>query len=79
MVTFDTAKARGHAERVLFHLSKSEGLREAGEDPAGDMAEAKRHLTEIANEFGLFLDPIDRDALVVVEGHPSTEGEQPCL
>lgn len=79
MLKFDTVKARRHAERVLFHLSKSEGLREAGEDPGGDMAEARRHLTEIANEFGMFLDPIDRDAMVGVEGHPANNGEAPCL
>lgn len=67
----DTVKLRRHAERVLFHLSKSEGLREAGADPDGDMAEAKRHLTECANEFGLFVDPIDEAAKVAVEGVPA--------
>lgn len=55
----DTVKLRRHAERVLFHISKAEGLREAGADPAGDMAEAKQQLIECANEFGCFLDPTD--------------------
>lgn len=54
----DHSEIRRRAYLVLHHVTKAEGLRDAGADDAGEMAEAKRNLIAIANEFGLFCDPI---------------------
>lgn len=71
----DTVRLRNHAQRVLLHLSRAEGIREAGEDEAGEMAEAKRHLIAAANEFGYAVDPLDTAAQSAVEG--PREEQQP--
>lgn len=66
----DHVEARHHAERILRHLTVAEGLRAAGADDSGEMAEARRHLERLANDFGCFLDPIDITARAAVEGRP---------
>lgn len=55
----DLAAIREHAHKLLHHVTKAEGLREAGANDAGEMAEAERHLIAAANEFGRFCDPMD--------------------
>lgn len=69
----DTAAIRHSAQRVLHHVTKAEAYREAGADPAGEIAEARRHLVEAANAFGMFCDPIDDEARVAVEGRDAAE------
>jgi hypothetical protein len=53
------AEMRRLAYLVQHHLAKAEGLRDALADDSGEMAEAKRNLVKLANEFGLFCDPIE--------------------
>jgi hypothetical protein len=54
----DHSEIRRRASLILHHVTKAEGLREALADDAGEMAEAKRNLVRLANEFDLFCDPI---------------------
>lgn len=56
----DHAMIRTRASKVLHHITKAEGLREAGADDSGEMAEARRHMIGLANAFDCFLDPIDQ-------------------
>jgi len=58
-MSLDVAAIRNHAQLVLHHVTKAEGIRDAGGDDAGEMAEAKRHLIEVANAFEMFCDPMD--------------------
>ena len=59
---------RNHCALIIRHVAKAEGYRDAGADPSGEYAEAKRHLVELANAFGCFVDDIDETARVSVEG-----------
>lgn len=53
------AEMRRLAFLVQHHLAKAEGLRDALADDSGEMAEAKRNLVRLVNEFGMFCDPIE--------------------
>lgn len=69
----DAAAIRNHAARLLHHATKAEGLREAGADDSGEMAEARRHLVACANAFDCFVDPMDEAARAGVEGREAAE------
>lgn len=58
-MSMDVAEVRRLAHLVLHHVTKAEGLRDAGADDFGEMAEAQRNLVRLANQFGLFCDPMD--------------------
>lgn len=64
----DCAMIRRRASKVLHHITKAEGIREAGADDSGEMAEARRHLVGLVNAFGCFIEPMDDAAQSGVEG-----------